>query len=731
MSRGKHHRGASRAPSPAGQAQAPAAPPPVPPRARIGAMAAIGVALVIVTFAAFGGLLSSGFVNYDDPVYVTENAHVQRGLTGESVAWAFRTTEAANWHPLTWLSHMLDVQLFGLEAGKHHLTSLLLHALNTLLLFFLLVRMTGALWRSAFVAALFALHPLHVQSVAWIAERKDVLSTLLWLLTLGAWGAYLKSKKTGPYALAMAFFALGLMAKPMLVTLPFTLLLLDYWPLGRLVLPLRGRSGALKELLWEKAPLFALSAASCIVTAIVQRSGGAVVALEHLGFGSRLANAALAYVGYLGKTLWPASLAVFYPHPRARLALAAAGGAALLLLGVTVMAFRLGKRAPFLVWGWLWYLGTLVPVIGLVQVGDHAMADRYTYIPLIGIFVAIAWGLAALVRERRALRHAVAVAALASLAALFLVTRIQSGYWSDSKALFEHALAVTSDNYLAHNQLGVALEGENRHPEAVEHYRQALRIRPNYAQAMDNLGLDLAKMNRGAEALEYLQQAVRINPDSADAQYNLGIALAAAGRLDEAVEHYRRALGIKPDHVQAMNNLGVALGNMDRLPEAIECLRHAVRLQPDFADAHYNLGLALDDTGRLDEAVEHYRRVLGIKPDHVQAMNYLGVALGKMNRLPEAIECLQNAVRIHPDFADAQYNLGLALAYTGRLDEAAERFREAVRIKPDSADAHFQLGSILARQRHPEEAREQFQQALRIAPDHAQARAALEHLPGK
>ena len=443
--------------------------------------------LVLTTLFAYRRSLSSDFITLDDPWYVTANTRVQEGLNSGSFAWAWTAFDASNWHPVTWLSHMLDVQLFGLDAGKHHLTNLLLHCANAVLLMILLFRMTGALWRSALVAFLFALHPLHVESVAWIAERKDVLSTLFWLLTLWAWLAYTRSKKPGPYALALALFSLGLMSKPMLVTLPFTLLLLDFWPLGRATLPLRGQGVTVKRLLWEKAPLFAMSAASCVFTLIAQRE--AMQNLSFLSPAERVANALKAYAGYLDKMVWPSKLAVFYPYHQTGLLTGSAAAALLLLAALTILALKLARRAPYLCMGWLWYLGTLVPVIGLIQVGDQSMADRYTYVPLIGIFIAAAWGLADLTGENRTLRHAAAALAVVVLAGSFAVTRVQTGYWTDAETLFGHALEVTSDNWVAHNCLGISLAFKGRMNEAVLHYAEALRINPRHSDIHNNMAL--------------------------------------------------------------------------------------------------------------------------------------------------------------------------------------------------------------------------------------------------
>jgi protein O-mannosyl-transferase len=543
-------------------------------------------ALVALTLAGFGGVVGNGFVAYDDGVYVAANEHVRGGLRGGSIAWAITTTENSNWHPVTWISHMLDVQLFGLDAGKHHRTNLALHAANVAVLFWLLVRMTGALWRSAFVAALFAIHPLHVESVAWIAERKDVLSTFFWLLTIAAWLWWLSSKAAARYAAVLALFALGLMTKPMLVTLPFTLLLLDYWPLKRTARP---------ALLKEKAPLFAMAAASCVATVWAQRAGGAIRSLESFALSERLANALLSYAGYLGKTLWPVSLAVFYPYPHMGLGSPAVLASALVLAVVTVVALRFETTAPYVAFGWLWYLGTLVPVIGLVQVGEQSMADRYTYVPLIGIFVAIAWGLAELASRSRAARLLVTTAAACSIAGLFAATTIQVRTWADSVSLFTHALAVTKDNWTAHNNLGGVFSDQGKLDLAIAQFEETLRIRPAFAEGHYNLASALERSGRHDESIAQYLEALRLRPDYAEAHYNLANTQLHAGRLPEAIEHYESGLRLRPDDANAHNNLAIALNRSGRREEAIEHYREALRIRPDFEAAAANLR-------RLEEA---------------------------------------------------------------------------------------------------------------------------------
>jgi tetratricopeptide (TPR) repeat protein len=529
--------------------------------------------LVIAVGTAFWPVLHNGFVSYDDEKYVTRNRHVQMGLGAESLRWALTTFEAANWHPLTWASHMLDWQLWGERPLGHHLSSLLLHLSNTLLLFLLLERMTRAVWRSALVAALFGVHPLHVESVAWVAERKDVLSTLFWLLTIGAYLRYARDPSVRRYAVLSISLTLGLCSKPMLVTVPFTLLLLDYWPLGRWSADTQGRTAL--RLIREKLPLFLLSAAASVVTLVAQRSARALGTLDSYSLSDRLANAAVSYSAYLWKAIWPVSLAVHYPHPPEALPAWKPLLAALLLVAITVSVFRVRRRCPYLLIGWLWYLGTLVPVIGLVQVGQQAMADRYSYVPLIGPFIMLAWGVPDLLAgvgrsdgaPPRPRRVALALVSGAVVVMLIVATWFQLRHWRDSVTLFERALAVTESNAVAHNGLGLALATAGRPEEAIAHYRAALEIQPRHAEAHNNLAG----------------------------------ALAVSGRVDEAIGHYERALSIDRRYPEALNNLGVALAQQGRVAEALERFRAALAIRPDYGKAHANLAAALYTAGD-DEA---------------------------------------------------------------------------------------------------------------------------------
>jgi tetratricopeptide (TPR) repeat protein len=582
--------------------------------------------LVVATLAVYGQLRNHQFINYDDNSYVYNNPLVQAGLTLKGLTWAFTTTSAGNWHPLTWLSHMLDCQLFGLNPGDHHLTNLVFHIANSLLLFLWLLYLTPSLGCSFMVAALFALHPMHVESVAWVAERKDVLSTFFWLLTMWAYVWYVRRPGLGRYLLILVGFCLGLMAKPMLVTLPFVLLLLDYWPLARLSFK-GGRAAAaaspppesgvaLKRLVWEKAPLFGLAALFSLVAFYAQKEVGALWTGKTLPFTLRLANALVAYVSYLGKMFWPARLAVLYPYPGPNLPLWPAVAAGLGLAALSFLALRQARRHPYLLVGWLWYLGTLVPVIGLVQVGRQAMADRYTYVPSIGLFIAVVWGTAALAARWRAPRWLLPVGAGVVLSALAVCTWVQVGYWRDSISLYDHTLKVTRGNPVIQNNLGEAWAAQGKLAQAAAHYRAALRLQPDFAQALYNLGAALGAQGKLAQAAAQYRAALRLKPDFPEAQNNLGEVLATQGKLAQAEAQYRAALRLRPDLAVTRNNLGVALANQGKIDAAITQFQKAIQLKPDYADAYFNLGLAFLNKGDDAQANTVFQNFLKITPDN-------------------------------------------------------------------------------------------------------------------
>lgn len=584
--------------------------------------------LIVVTCAVYWQVGNNQFVNLDDAMYILENPQVRAGLTGEGFIWAFTSTYASNWHPLTWLSHMLDVQLFGLDPGPHHLVNVLFHAINTVLLFLLLLRMTGAYWQSVFVAALFALHPLHVESVAWVAERKDVLSAFFWMLTLLLYAWYVERPGRGRYLLTLCAFALGLMSKPMLVTLPAVLLLMDYWPLGRMQFgraeqPRHGpgsidRTSFPWRLLWEKAPFIALSAASSVITMFAQHAGGAMASVKAVPFTFRAVNALWVYVLYIGKMVWPLDLAVIYPLP-ATLTVTQGLTAGLILAGTSLLAARSAKRHPYLLVGWLWYLVTLVPVIGLVQVGRQAMADRYTYIPLIGLFMMVAWGARDIAGDSRVRRTALSSVAVVILAVLAVLTGLQTRYWKDSLTLFSHAAEAVQDNYIAHDAIGRILTVAGRFDEATHHYTEALRISPNDERSLVGMGNVLVKQGKIEEGISFTKKALTMKPESADAHFNLGYALLQQGREQQALEHYFEGLRNDPENADIHHIVGVILGAQGKLDESIRHFTEALRIKPDHPEAHYGLGVALLRQGRVDDSIRQFTEALRLKPDFAQA----------------------------------------------------------------------------------------------------------------
>jgi tetratricopeptide (TPR) repeat protein len=675
----------------------------------------------LVTCGLYLPAVTHEFLDYDDQQYVTENPHVRAGLTPGGLAWAFGN-HVSNWHPLTWISHMADCQLYDLKSGGHHFTSIFLHAGTSVILFLALARMTRSPRRSAVVAALFAWHPLHVESVAWVAERKDVLSAFFWALTMFSYAKYAEcsqiervasaeqprtndrnvqpneaASRVTFYLLSLSLFAFGLMSKPMVVTLPFVLLLLDFWPLQRLGLNLLDfRIGVLLE----KIPFFALSAISCVLTIAAQSQAWSIVSKASLPISQRIAHATVAYAHYLGATVLPINLAVFYPYettvPATQLVLSA-----LVLLLLTGFSVWFARSKPYLVVGWLWFLGTLVPVIGLVQVGDQAWADRYTYIPLIGLFIAGVWAVSDTIRkgaEKPVLgtasasntgkseshwpRGLPAVGAVISVAMLVITFR-QLQVWKDTKTLFEHAERVTQKNYMAISVLGSLMAREGRLIEAMQNYRAALTLKPGYAEA----------------------------------HFLLGNALDQQGNLNEAIAEYSQALRFKPTQEQTHILMAIALTKLKKYDEASAHYLSALTLNPESATAHNNYARLLHAQGKLEDAIAHYSVAIKLAPDLAQAHNNLGILLLQKNRVAEGVKELREAVRLNPDDAESNYNLALALNQQGNWAEAAPLFARTVSKAMTDPKAHYQFGVALAHIQKTREAMSQFASALLLQPD--------------
>lgn len=550
----------------------------------------IVLALLLLIVSIYGQVASHEFVNYDDGTYITANRDIQEGFSAKSLAWAFTSTYTGNWHPVTWLSHIFDYSVYGENPKGHHITNVAIHAANSLLLFWFLLLATGATWRSAFVAALFAVHPLHVESVAWAAERKDVLSAFFWLLTMHCYLRYVKAPSTGRYALIVLFLLLGLMSKPMLVTLPLILLVMDYWPLKRFD-NFTDRRQFPRPLIIEKLPLFAIIMVSSLVTFYAQKVSGAVADLEMVYPSMRMANAAISSCTYIWKTFWPSGLAVLYPHPNNSVPVLPALLSGLFLITTAVLVFRSGRR--HLIAGWAWFLITLLPVIGLVQVGRQAMADRYTYIPLIGLIIMISWGGAELLAARQAGRRAAGAIAAIVIAALSVAAWNQTGYWKNSYLLFEQALKVTNNNYVAHDGFGDALLERGRYAEALSHYKEALRINPDYA---DRVLVNYVEANSG-----------------------LAGSLMKTGRFAEAANLYTDILAVRPNDIGALNNKAIAMAQQGRLDEAVPLLLKSIEVKPNDIGARLNLCLIFEQLGKIGEARAHAAKALEISPDNADA----------------------------------------------------------------------------------------------------------------
>ena len=661
---------------------------------------AIGVLIV------YWQVMGFEFVNFDDNAYVTQNKIVKLGITPRSIIWAFTSVYGSNWHPLTWISHMLDIQLFGMNPRGHHLTNIFFHILNTIFLFLVLEKMTGALWRSAVVAGLFALHPLHVESVAWIAERKDVLSTFFWMLTTMCYLRYVQYRNITWYILFSLFYLLGLLAKPMLVTLPFVLLLLDYWPLNRLDLfqtgDMGGSHGAaqakhagklrpLFNLIMEKIPLMVFAIISSAITFYAQRANESVRTLGELDLGTRTANIFISYTVYLIKMVWPFYLAAFYPYPSTIhplwfiLSLIFFG----VITGIVLLAWR---KYPYLAVGWFWYIGTLVPVIGLVQVGHQSMADRYTYIPLIGIFIIMVWGLADLLRRLRYGMTALGIASVIMFAFLMAATWRQIGTWKDSETLFSHAIAVTRDNYLAHNDLGNALYDRGDMMGAAEQYRISLKIKPDLNEGHINLANILLRNGDYTGAIAHYTESLKTKPYEAnvynnlDSVYfhkanvynNLGSAYFHKGNILKAIECFQKAVLEKPAYTEAVKNLENARKAQHKILDIITNLQKSIKVEPKNPVPYIKLGDIYRQQGEYTKAISHYHEAISIEPKSTQALYGLALVYSDLNDYTQALDKLQSIRHLHPDDPEIYYNIACIFAKQNNLNESIAWLRQAV-----------------------------------------------------
>ena len=691
----------------------------------------ISVVLALVTFLLYLPARHNGLTNFDDDGYITNNSHVNTGLTAANIHWAFTQVHAGYWIPLTWISHMVDCQLFGLNAGYHHLISVLFHIANTLLLFFWLYRLTAAIWRSAFVAALFAWHPLHVESVAWACERKDVLSMFFWMLALIAYAHYVKQQEGQKYSnairnylLALLMFACGLMSKPMVVTLPCVLLLVDFWPLGRFTTT--GATTGIRRfgmLFLEKIPFFALAAVGSAIGFLTQTIGGAVSG-DTLSY--RVMNALGSYIRYISKIFWPTNLSIFYPFPaHGMLGMAIAS---VFLLGIcSFIIIFLSRRWPYLFMGWFWFLGTLAPVIGVIQAGSQSMADRFTYIPSIGFFILITWGAADFFSSPSGKKF-IAVAAVVALSACCVLTSIQISYWVSSITVFRHALAVTTDNYVADACLGQALDAIGDDTGALPYCQQAVQINPDYPPGQFFLGVVLWKKGDENDALVHLNTAAQAESYDSIFQYDLGKFLLEHGQGDRAAARFSAALDDDPEFPEAYNALGKTYLKQGKLPQAAAALSKAVALEPGNAQFHYDLGTVLLTGSQTDRAIAEFLEAVRLKPDFADAQENLAVALAGQGQLAEAIGHFSQVAELRPNDPEAHFNLGLAYLNNHQPVDAAAQFSEELRLAPNLAKAHYRLAQALEEANQPAEAVAHYREALRLTPNFTEAQKEMDEI---
>lgn len=694
------------------------------------------ITLVLLSFiicVVYQNLHDHDFISFDDNVYVFENPHVNEGFSSDNIIWAFNVfNNTAYWHPVTWLSHMLDCQLFNLNAGMHHLTSLVIHIANTLLLFLVLQLMTGAIWQSAIVAMLFAVHPVNVDSVAWIAERKNVLSTLFWMLSILAYLYYTRRPCVQRYFLIMLSLSIGLLAKSMLVTLPCVFLLLDFWPLHRLELPgsetgnAKGKNhpdflAGLLKLMLEKVPLLILSFITMLLSRLSLQNYHQLVSTATVPMDLRISNALVTYVKYIFKIFWPKNLSFFYPFPESIPAWEVVSASVFLLI-VTGSVILLSRKAPYLIVGWFWYLGTLFPVSGLIQGGLWPeMADRWMYVPAIGLFIMISWSGAALLAKLPRCKLVFASLTISIIAALMLTAYNQVSHWKNSQTLFQHALDVTTDNYYAHFSLGIELFNLNNNDKAIDQFNQTLAIKNSFPEAQIGLGDAMVKKGDFDKAIDCYHQALWMSINREDDLFNkLGNAFFHKGLFDQALTYVKKSLKENPDNSGAHNNMGNILLKMDKPDEAVICYQQALLLKPDDTELLNNLSNAYLITGEISKAFACLNQALTIEPQNAITLNNLGSAYFYQGKYNQAEKFYRSAVKINPGYSDAHFNRALVLVKRGMIDQAIEQYLEVIRLTPDHANAHKNLADIYFNTNQIDRAIDHYQKSLDSAPDDAQ-----------
>jgi protein O-mannosyl-transferase len=640
--------------------------------------------LVLAIFIAYGPVRKNGFVDFDDGAYIRKNYNVNEGITPQSIIWAFTKYYSGNWHPITWLSHMLDCDIYGLNPLGHHITNIVIHIANSVLLLLVLRKMTGSIWPSAFIAGVFALHPLHVESVAWAAERKDVLSGLFWMLTILAYAYYVEKPNSKKYMLVLFAFVMGLMSKPMVVTLPFVLLLLDYWPLNRLNKP--NHASNTKQLIMEKIPFFAMSVISSVITFAAQHSGGAIATLDNMSVSYRFANMFVSYIRYIGKTIWPSRLAVIYPHyygvfPKGLLAVSV-----LLFILLTILCIYIGRRKRYVLTGWLWFVGTLVPVIGLVQVGSQAIADRYMYIPMVGLLIIIGWTVKELIGDNRSKQIAAAVLAAIVLCGSVALTRTQVRYWKNNLALFGHAVNVTDNNPFAETNYGHALYRAGNTSEGMMHLYKAVRINPNFSASRDTLGNVLMEEDKISEAIACFEESIRRDKQCKSGYINLGAALSKQGKYDEAIKYINKALELDPQYEDARSKIGTALLLSGKPKEAIAEFNEGLKTSTDRMEVYVNLAIAYSRLGNNEQSMEYCVKAMRLQSDNSETLNNLAWLLATGSNISgenikKAVGFAERACEItHYKKADFLDTLAVTYAAIGRFDEAKMTAEKALNI---------------------------------------------------